>query len=255
VRSALQVLIEFNLAANRDQEGKPKHLEDQDDDGDGLATNETLSRTLALASRITGNDKGSLGLHPAIYFYGPTARHSIPMFLGMSIWIGRKMVNNDKLFFEKFTTVRSRLETILIEHKDLIATILQKTISRYRVNKYAELLETLVSLLHNNPSVVFTDAEIVVHAGLTGKIITGIASEPGEKFSEDTKSAVFIKTALKSALRCPICKGYLDPAKSVSYDHVTEKAVGGKGNEENCQLTHPYCNQAVKNKIFQDGLH
>ena len=79
--------------------------------------------------------------------------------------------------------------------------------------------------------------------------------EAGEKFSEDTKSAIFIKTALKSALRCPICNGYLDPAKSVSYDHVTEKAVGGKGNEENGQLTHPYCNQAVKNKIFQDGLH
>jgi hypothetical protein len=253
VRSALQVLIEFALTANRDQENKPKYLGDQADDADGLATKETLSHMQALASRLTGNERGSLGLHPAIYFYGPTARHSIPMFLGMSVWISRKMVNNDKLFFEKFSAVRGKLENILIEHKDLIATILQKTISKYRVNKYAELLETLVKLLNENPSATFTDAEIVVHAGLTGKIITGTVSEAGEKFSEDTKSAVFIKTALKSAIRCPICDGYLDPAKSVSYDHVKEKVVGGKGNEENCQLTHPYCNQAIKNKAFQNA--
>jgi hypothetical protein len=251
VRAALQVLIEFALAANKDHEDKPKHLKDQADDSDGSATKEALSRTFDLASRMTGNDKGSLGLHPAIYFYGPTARHSIPMFLGTSIWISRKLINNDKLFFEKFSAVRGKFENVLIEHKDLIATILQKTISKYRVSKYAELLETLVGVLSKNPSATLTDAEIVVYAGLTGKIITGPAPGTGEKFSEETKSAVFIKTALKSALRCPICDGYLDPAKSVSYDHVTEKAIGGKGNEENCQLTHPYCNQSVKNKVFQ----
>ena len=251
VRAALQVLIEFTLAANRNQVGEPKHLKEQADDDDGSATKETLSRTLALASRMTGNDGGSLGLHPAIYFYGPTGRHLIPMFLGVAILISRKMANNDKTFFEKFSSVRRKLEKILIEKKDLIATVLQKTISGKRVNRYADLLDTLVSLLHANPAVTITDEQIVTLAGLTGKIITGAASEAGQKFSEDTKSAVFIKAALKSAMCCPICNGYLDPEKSVSYDHVSEKAIGGKGNEENCQLTHPYCNQAVKNKIFQ----
>jgi hypothetical protein len=253
VRAALQVLIEFTLAANRNQAGEPKHLKEQADDDDGSTTKETLSRTLALASKITGNDKGSLGLHPAIYFYGPTGRHLIPMFLGVAILISRKMANNDKTFFEKFSGVRSKLEKILIEKKDLIATVLQKTISGKRVNRYADLLDTLVSLLHENPAVIITDEQIVTLAGLTGKIITGAASEAGQKFSEDTKSAVFIKTALKSAICCPICNGYLDLEKSVSYDHVTEKSIGGKGNEDNCQLTHPYCNQAVKNKIFQAG--
>lgn len=251
VRAALQVLIEFTLAANRNQVGEPKHLKEQADDEDGSTTKETLSRTFALAARITGNDGGSLGLHPAIYFYGPTGRHLIPMFLGVAILISRKMANNDKTFFEKFSSVRSKLEKILIEKKDLIATVLQKTISGKRVNRYADLLETLVTQLHANPAVTITDEQIVTLAGLTGKIITGAAAEAGQKFSDDTKSAVFIKTALKSAIRCPICNGYLDTEKSVSYDHVTEKSIGGKGNEENCQLTHPYCNQAIKNKIFQ----
>jgi hypothetical protein len=175
------------------------------------------------------------------------------MFLGVAILISRKMANNDKTFFEKFSSVRSKLEKILIEKKDLIATVLQKTISGKRVNRYADLLDTLVSQLHANPAVTITDEEIVTLAGLTGKIITGAASEAGAKFSEDTKSAVFIKSALQLAMRCPVCDGYLDPEKSISYDHITEKAVGGKGDEKNCQLTHPYCNQAVKNKIFQAG--
>jgi hypothetical protein len=252
VRAALQVLIEFILAANRNQLDEPKHIKDQADDETGAATKDALAHAFALASRMTGNDRGSLGLHPAIYFYGPTGRHLSPMFLGMSILIGRKLINNDKAFFAKFSSIREKLEDLLIEHKDVIATVLQKTISRHRVLKYADLLDTLVSILHADPSLKLTDADIVKYAGLTGKIITGSAEKNGENFSDDTKSAVFIKTALQSAMRCRICGGYLDPAKSVSYDHITEKAIGGLGTEQNCQLTHPYCNQAVKNKGFQE---
>jgi hypothetical protein len=51
---------------------------------------------------------GSLELHPVIYFYGPTGRHLNPMFLGMTTLIERKLINNDGLFFEKFTKVRGR---------------------------------------------------------------------------------------------------------------------------------------------------
>lgn len=251
VRAALQVLIDCMLAANRNQNGEPKHLKDQPEDQDGTATKECLARTFALAARMTGNDDGSLGLHPAIYFYGPTGRHLSPMFLGVSILISRKLINNDKLFFEKFTAVRCKLEDVLIEKKDLIATVLQKTISKNRVSKYADLLDSLVQVLTESPEAAVTDEDIVKFVGLTGKIITGAAPDVGERFSEDTKSAVFITTALKTAIRCPVCNGYLDPAKSVSYDHIIEKASGGKGAAENCQLTHPFCNQSVKNKAFQ----
>jgi hypothetical protein len=251
VRAALQILIDFALVANRDQEGKPKSLKDQMDDDDGETTKSALSRMLNLACWMTGNDKGSLGLHPAIYFYGPTGRHLGPMFLGTALLISRKLINNDKLFFPRFSKVRSRLESILIEHKDLIATVLQKTISHSRVTNYAELLDTLISKLDSDESAKISESDIVTYAGLSGKIITGAVIGGGEKFSEETKSAVFITAALKSAIRCPICQGYLDPSKSVSYDHVIEKATGGRNGQENCQLTHPYCNQAVKNKEFQ----
>ena len=63
---------------------------------------------------------------------------------------------------------------------------------------------------------------------------------------DDTKSATFINTALKSAIKCPVCDGYLDSKKSISYDHIKPKREGGLGSIDNCQLAHPYCNQSVK---------
>lgn len=251
VRAALQVLIDFMLAASHDQLGRPRRIEDQEVDGDGSATREALRKALTLSTKITGNDRGSLGLHPAIYFYGPTGRHLIPMFLGISTLISRKLVNNDKAFFTKFTSVRSRLEEILIVQKDLIATILQRTISKYRVEKYAELIDTLVQKLASDSSVVISETDLVAIGGLAGKIIVGTGSKGIGKFSEEVKSAAFIMTALKSAVKCPICNGYLDSGKSVSYDHIQESAAGGGNSLENCQLTHPFCNQAMKNRAFQ----
>lgn len=245
VRVALETLIELNLIASRDQAGLPAKIEDTQDDEDGSATIQVLEKTYALAKRITGNDGGSLGLHPAVYFYGPTGRHSGPMFMGTLTVIARKLVNNDKSFFKKFTAVRERLETLLISNKDLIATILQKHISPRRTGKYATLLEQLVAALSNEKPI--DQAELVRMAGLEGKIVVGTEESTSKNFSDDVKSAAFINVALSSAVKCPICNGYLDSEKSVSYDHVERVEDGGVGALANCSLAHPYCNQAVKN--------
>lgn len=247
VRAALEVLIEFALYAAQDQQGKPQRVADQPEDQSGDATVVTLSRSLRLAKRITGNDSGSLGLLPAIYFYGPSGRHVTSMFLGTSKLIARKLANNDPSFFSKFTSVRAKLETILIAHKDLVASILQKTISTRRVDRYADLLEKTINRLAKGETVV--EQTLVADAGLVGKIFVGTENSPGKHFSEDTKSAAFLKAALIAAIKCPVCNGYLDPAKSVSYDHCIDIKHGGNGNEANCQLTHPYCNQTYKDVV------
>lgn len=244
VRTALEVLIDFTLYSVQDQIGTPKKVSDQKEDQTGEATVATLKSALRLAKRVTGNDGGSLGLHPAVYFYGPSGRHSSSMFLGTCKLIGRKLANNDKLFFQKFTSVREGLEQTLIEHKDLIASILQKTISTKRVGRYSALLEKTIQRLIDGAAV--TEDTLVADADLTGKIFVGKGTESAKSFSDDTKSAVFLKTALSSAVKCPICSGYLDPKKSVSYDHVIDIKDGGEGSDENCQMTHPYCNQTYK---------
>jgi hypothetical protein len=245
IRSALQVLIEFMLIACRDQLGQPSRVEDQVEDTDGSACIEILRSSLGLAKRITGNDAGSLGLHPAVYFYGPTGRHSGPMFMGAAALIGKRMANNDSGFFKKFTLIRDRLENVLITHKDLIATILQRHPSYNRATSYEKLLDSLVEQLNGGAEP--TETWIVEQSGLRGKVISGLAEATSVRFSDDTKSGAFIKAALKSAMRCPICSGYLDPEKSISYDHVNRVRDMGTGGQENCQLVHPYCNQSIKN--------
>ena len=209
----------------------------------GQETISVLTKTLALARRVTGNDGGRLGLHPAVYFYGPTGRHSGPMFMGTMTLIGKKLSNNDKIFFKKFTSVRSKLEEILVNHKELIATILQKHVSPKRVAKYADFLDELISHLTTNGTP--SELELVEMAGLDGKIV-GSGVDIRKEFSDDTKSEAFINVALSTSIKCPLCGGYLDTEKSVSYDHIVRAREGGVGHSSNCSLTHPYCNQSLK---------
>ena len=245
VRTALQVLIDVILVAVRDQNGMPKVVAEQNDDPDGSATVRALDKTLRLMRRLTGNDGGSLGLHPAVYFYGPTGRHSGAMFMGTVSLIARKLANNDAQFFRKFTAVRQQLESVLIEHKDLLATILQKHSSKARIDRYANVLDSVIAALLAGNQV--GEKDLVTFAGLEGKIVTGNAQVTPKKFSDDAKSEVFIDTALLTAVKCPICSGYLDAVKSVSYDHVKRAEDGGIATAKNLQLTHPFCNQSVKN--------
>lgn len=68
-----------------------------------------------------------------------------------------------------------------------------------------------------------------------------------KEFSQEKKSAAFIKDALSSGVqKCKICGGYLH-RNSISIDHIIRKEDGGLGSLENAQLTHPYCNTTVKN--------
>ena len=125
-----------------------------------------------------------------------------------------------------------------------MAQILQRHISNKRVERYSSLLDQIIKSLASGQ--VVTEANMVSMAGLDGKIVTGSSESTGKKFSEDSKSKVFIQTALASSAKCPICSGYMDYEKSVSYDHVQGVKDGGVGTASNLQLTHPYCNQSVK---------
>ena len=68
VRSALQIIIDFIKVACISQSDSNYY----EDDLTGDKTIEVLNRTERLVGWITGNNKGSLGLHPAIYYYGPS---------------------------------------------------------------------------------------------------------------------------------------------------------------------------------------
>jgi len=244
VRTAIQVLKDFLLITDCKQNGILPKLENYNDDLTGEDTIRILSKATYLTGRVTGNGDGSLGLHPAIYFYGPSGVHSTPMFLGTIMLIARHLSNNNRNFFKNFSSIRSRLERLMIEHKDLIAMIIQKPGSNLRAQKYSLFLDSLISELQKDH--IIDELKLISLSGLEGRIISGDFKKTSQKINDEQKSKVFITSALKSAITCPICNGYIDSVKSVSYDHIIRVRDGGNGSAENCQLTHPYCNQSIK---------
>lgn len=242
VRVAIQLLIDFITSATYGSDSKVNIC----DDNDGKETLKCLKKSIQLANRITGNDKGSLGLHPAVYFYGPSGRHSSPMFLGTAFLISKNIQNNNRVFFKKFTAIRGALEQILIKRKEIIALIIQKHMSKRRAYAYMDILEKIIAdLLSGKKSI--SESDIITYGGLIGGVFKGEKSATSPEFNDDVKSQAFISSALKGGVKCAICGGYIDSAKSVSYDHIKRVREGGKGSSKNCALTHPYCNQAIKN--------
>ena len=220
-------------------------------DASGTGTDDTGDKTikalvagLRVAHRITGNSSESLGLHPAVYFSNDKGKHNRFLFLGMCALIAEKLSNNDSGWFRKFTLARKKTEKFLLDHKPVIGIVLQNLSKRTRIPKMREMFRYLVDEGASGKNLDVKD--VFEHIGMTGKIIDLTARTQSAAFSDDTKSQIYYRQAIKSAIKCPICSGLLDITKSVSYDHITPIREKGLGVAENGQMVHPYCNSAMK---------
>jgi hypothetical protein len=243
---ALAVLIDFLTVADPkghlDKMADDPAITNADETGD--KTIEALKKGLKIANRITGNSAESLGLHPAVYFSNEKGKHSRFLFLGMCALVAERLRDNDGGWFKKFTKARHDMETFLISNKSVIGIVLQNLGKKSRIPKMREMFRYLV----DECSACRTpDAKAVfLHIGLSGKIYDLTATPRAVSFSDDTKSQIYYRQAIETAQVCPICKGFIDTAKSVSYDHITPVRDGGLGTAENGQMVHPYCNSAMK---------
>ncbi|KAF0811950.1 hypothetical protein IGB42_03492 [Andreprevotia sp. IGB-42] len=241
---ALSLLIDFlTVSGARQAEGLT--IDKQLDDETGEETIGVLQRSFEIFNRITGNTPGSLGLHPAVYFYNERGKYNRFLFLGMTALITERVRNNDSNFFKKFTRARSAVEQFLVANKSLIALVQQNMSKAQRVPRMKKLFEYLIDTVSSGEILVTEDA--IAHLGLRGKILDVNSIHPPLNFSDDTKSMMFVTAALANALKCPICNGYLHPTKSVSYDHIIRRENGGTGEVTNGQMTHPFCNTGMKN--------
>jgi hypothetical protein len=240
---ALSLLVDF-LAIAGSNGPDIKTIDKYDDDETGDSSIRILDRAIEIASRITGNSPASLGLHPAVYFYNEKGKHSRFLFLGTTLLVEEKLRNNNTSFFKRFTLVRSGVEQFLMDNKSLIGILLQNLNRKQRVPKMRDLLNFLVVQLEKGNSV--TPEAALSYLGARGRVFDVTAQQAGSGFSDDTKSMAFIKQAVAGALKCPVCGGLLDPAKSVHYDHKIPKRKGGRGDADNIQLVHPYCNTGIK---------
>jgi HNH endonuclease len=132
----------------------------------------------------------------------------------------------------------------LIANKSAIGIVLQNLSKKQRIPKMRDMFEFLVSQTSTGRDM--DPASVFRHLALRGKIIDLTLTELGSSFTDNTKSQIFYKDAITRAAVCPICGGRLDPAKSVSYDHIQRVSEGGLGTAENGQMVHPYCNTGMK---------
>jgi hypothetical protein len=216
-------------------------------DANGLKTIEVLNECLAVMTRMTGNDAGSLGLHPAVYFYSDKGRHIPDLLLGMVLLLKERIKNNDPTFFKKFIKARKGMEECLVAKKHLITQALQIARSKTRFERSADLFKFLVDECSNG--VAPTDEGIVgvIIPSAQSKVLAISQGSAPAQFSNETKSQIYLRDSLQTALKCSICEGLIEPAKSVSYDHVDRVREGGSGRASNGKMTHPFCNTGVKN--------
>lgn len=215
------------------------------DDITGEETTKYLKRVRQIARIINSNHPSSLGLHPVVYFYSQDGRHKIASFLAIVALI-LDLEKRGK--FADFISVRKEFETMLIEYDYLIQQINRKF--RSAKNSYQQVktfyLKIIEKLLEKKPL-----------SGIINEIVKledfnylTLQVDPHETKSSDfntsKKSAVFIKEAITKAPRCKICNGLIH-RNSISIDHIKRKEDGGIASIDNGQLTHPYCNTAIKN--------
>ena len=220
------------------KEDKKKALYQDDKTGD--ETIRVLKYLQSVICRITGNNIGSLGLHPAVFFYNARGQHWDMIFISMLRVFSKAIRNKDAEFFKSFCQNRERLETLFLQNKALIAQANIVIRSHMRIDKWSDLIEKTArgQLFEDGMS----PEKILEALGLSGKLIASDITENTSNFSAATKSAAFLAESVKSAQKCPLCGGLIAVEQSVSYDHVKPRSKGGKGTVENLQMTHPYCN-------------
>lgn len=239
---SLPLVLDFiNIVNNeKDKDQIPEDL-------DGSLTIKYLKTCRTILERINSNHPGSLGLHPAVYFYSSNGRHKPASFYAVAALI-LEMERQD--LYRIFTDVRSQFEEMLIKYDYFT----QQIVRHYRgaVPSYSAIKDFYMRCIMGlkegkTPEEVI--AEIINDPSF--KFLTHTKSEieiSSQDFDTDRKSEVFIKEALRTGaiVRCSICNGFMH-SNSISIDHIKRKQDGGTGSVENGQIAHFYCNTTYKN--------
>lgn len=218
-------------------------------DEDGTKTVRFLAKTFGVVKYLSGDNPSSLGLHPSVYFWGPTGKHHPSAFLAV-ISLLQYLLANDKLI--DFCKQRARFEEFLVKRGSMTKYILG-AYGGWR--KSAPAVFDMYRIILDGCMAGLSDEK--VESELTGRfnnLGTLLASQPsaGQAIKKETRIAARRAARLTAALRCKICHARL-PSSSVSDDHILRIEDGGTSTEENLQLTHKYCNHGFKEWLTKNG--
>ncbi|BFI96364.1 MAG: hypothetical protein RSP_18740 [Rhodanobacter sp.] len=216
------------------------------DDESGEETILVLKEVKTAAQKINSSHPGSLGLHPAIYFYSQEGRHKNSSFLAITDFVKRLETKAHK---DRFIRVRPAFESFLVNYD----YVLQQINRKYRIAQasyphISKLLSLMIEKLDQGKDIPEAVAETQTNPEFGFLTLNNqeIRSEnTGRKFNRDDKSSIFLKDVLEKSSKCPICGGALH-MNSISFDHKTPRRDGGSDSSDNGQTTHPYCNTGYK---------
>jgi hypothetical protein len=224
------------------KKNKSSPLQQIADDADGSVTNRFLMRVKNAALLITGNHKGSLGLHPVVYFYGVTGKFH-PAALLAAIKFFTTLEKDSRLV--EFAVVRYPFEEFLVKHRHFINELSHSKGSRLRpVESFVAMYEIVLAQVKQDRDV--TQIIEALHSDDRLKDLSEIREDDQkyrQKFSRDVKSAAYLRDAIETPVRCAICRARLH-SRSMSADHGVKGEDGGQGNPENLRWTHYYCNNS-----------
>lgn len=239
---SVRLVFDFvNLANNLRSDAAYKALPP---DADGQATLTFIKRVKRIASRISGDHSGSLGLHPAVYFYGSTGRFQPTSFLAT---VGLIQEFEEKNLYPYFTENRAAFEEFLLRYRYFTNQVVSVTGSGFK--GYLRIIK-LFKFILGGIAAKMGDEELVGTLQLTEgfgflKVLPEEDRSARSTFTTEVKSAAFLREAIEGAVRCKICHARIH-RKSISIDHIVPKRDGGMGEIDNAQLTHPYCNSGYK---------
>lgn len=240
---ALRLTLELMNFAN-DRKSKKDIEAIEDDNEHGESTARWLERAYGVVKYLSGNNSASLDLHPAVYFWGATGKHHPSAVLAVVSFV-QYLVATEGLI--DFCRHRAKFDEFLVNNNSIVKHILG---AYGGWKKSAPSVFEMYKDVFNGFKDGKTESEIEQdlvdkpkYSGLA-ELMT-LRGNPGKRPTRETKIAVRRNELLKSALRCQICFARL-PSHSISDDHKVRAQSGGRGSEENMQLSHHYCNHGFK---------
>lgn len=191
--NALELLMSIISITSAEQGVNRKEIEAFEEDIDGSKTIEVLRKTIAVMTRISGNDAPSLGLHPAVYFYSDRGRHIPDLLLGMILCFKKHIGNNNSQFFKDFSESRSEIERFILNNKSLLIQSLQIARSKNRFERAADMFDYMVSKFKSGQKFKIEDIISVIIPNSEGKILSLKEKANSNSFSDETKSSIYIR--------------------------------------------------------------
>jgi 5-methylcytosine-specific restriction endonuclease McrA len=208
-------------------------------DVDGTATISFLAKARKALSRIAGKRDESLGLHPAVYFYSATGAYQPTAFLAAIGFVQELEVRGElPLFIQN----RHDFEELLLKYKPFINQIVKHYGSG---NRSLVALTRLLRYIFKGAVSGTEESQLVPQLTEDERLafLTPIVDwDKGVKkdFPSERKSAVYLRQAINTALRCGLCRARVH-IRSITIDHDVRKREGGLATIDNGQVVHPYC--------------